>query len=129
PTHIYSDANSFNVILTVTNQYGCKDSVMKTIVVKDEFAFYVPNAFTPNGDGDNETFTGKGTGIGDFEMYIFDRWGNLIFTSNDYKQAWDGKVKDRGDVVQEDVYVYKIRVTEELNRKEHFFEGKISLIK
>lgn len=129
PVHTYIDAGSYDVWLTVTNQYGCKDSVRKTIVIKDEFAFYVPNAFSPNDDGTNDVFTGVGTGFADFEMYIFDRWGELIYKTTDYKKPWDGKVNSRGDIVQEDVYVYKIRVTEEANHQEHFFEGHISLLK
>jgi gliding motility-associated-like protein len=129
PTHTYADAGNYDVELTVTNQYGCKDSVRKTIVIKDEFAFYIPNAFSPNGDGNNDAFTAVGTGFADFEMYIFDRWGELIYKTTDYAKPWDGKVKGRGDEVQEDVYVYKIRVTEEANKKEHFYEGHLSVVK
>lgn len=129
PTHSYVNAGPYSVMLTVTNNYGCKDSVVKTVLVQDEFAFYVPNAFSPNGDNSNETFTGYGTGFTDFEMYIFDRWGELIYKTNDYAKPWDGRMKSKGDVVQEDVYVYRIRVVEEANKKEHFYEGKISLVK
>jgi len=129
PVHTYNDAGLFNVMLAVSNQYGCVDTVRKTITIKEEFTFYVPNAFTPNGDGDNETFNGVGTAIGDYEMFIFDRWGELIYKTNDYNQPWDGKLRQKGDVVQEDTYVYKIRVTEQDNKHEHVYEGQISLLK
>ncbi len=119
----------FTVMLAVSNQYGCVDTVRKISTIKEEFTFYVPNAFTPNGDRNNETFNGVGTAIGEYEMFIFDRWGELIYKTNDYNQPWDGRLKQKGDVVQEDVYVYKIRLTEQNNKHEHVYEGHISLVK
>jgi gliding motility-associated-like protein len=129
PVHTYNDAGMYTVVLAVANQYGCVDTARKIITVKEEFSFYIPDAFTPNGDGNNETFTGVGTAIGDFEMFIFDRWGNLIFKSEDYNFPWDGKIRQKGDVVQEDVYVYKIRVTELDTKHEHIYNGHVSLVK
>lgn len=77
---------------------------------------YIPNAFTPNEDNINEIFLAKGTGISAFEMHIFDRWGNLLFYSDDVNKGWDGKIegghytfkKDGESVAQEDVYVWTI---------------------
>lgn len=89
----------------------------------------MPNAFSPNGDGTNDGFTAVGTGIGEYEMLIFDRWGNLIYKTNDINKPWDGRVKQKGEEVQEDVYVYKIRVTEFDSKKEHLFEGLVSVVK
>ncbi|MGZ3904966.1 MAG: PKD domain-containing protein, partial [Bacteroidia bacterium] len=129
PVHSYNDAGTYTVVLAVSNQYGCVDTARKIITVKEDFNFYIPNAFTPNGDGNDDFFTGLGTAIGDFEMMIFDRWGNLVYKSNDYNQPWDGKLKQKGDIVQEDVYVYKIRVTEQDTRHEHVFNGHVSLLK
>jgi len=129
PTHSYNDAGLFDVMLAVSNQYGCVDTVRKTITIKEEFAFYVPNAFTPNGDGKNETFSGVGTDIGDYEMLIFDRWGELIYKTNDYNQPWDGKMKHKGDILLEDVYVYRISVSEQENKKQHTYQGNVTLVK
>lgn len=67
---------------------------------------YVPNCFTPNGDGKNEFFCVVGPGISDMHMQIFNRWGQLIFESNAVNDCWDGTYK--GQVVQEDVYVVKL---------------------
>ena len=78
-------------------------------------SLYIPNAFTPNDDGLNETFSAKGTGITAFSMDIFDRWGNRIFASGDINNGWDGKVEghyilkaDGNKAAQEDVYVWKV---------------------
>ena len=89
---------------------------------------YVPNVFTPNGDGINEQFFGMGTFIKAFEMHIFDRWGNKIFESNDLYKGWNGKVKSAGDIVQEDVYVWKVRVTD-FEGKHYNYNGHVSVIK
>ena len=88
------------------------DSTIKIIRIDDEYALYVPNAFSPNGDGVNETFFAKGVGIKDFKMYIFDRWGNLLYEANNIKPndkntAWYGTDK-RGKNVDTGVYVYYI---------------------
>jgi gliding motility-associated-like protein len=80
---------------------------------------YIPNAFTPNGDFLNDVFMAKGTAITSFDMNIFDRWGNLIFTSDDIDRGWNGKIEgghylmkqDGKEVSQEDVYIWKINYT------------------
>lgn len=92
-------------ILTI-NQGNClsKDSI--TFGNFCESTFYVPNAFTPYGDGKNEIFKVKGKHLQDFEMLIFNRWGELIFQSNDMNEGWNGSYM--GNPVQQDVYVYKI---------------------
>ncbi len=108
-TYTYSYVSAYPVQLIATNIYGCTDTVTRIINVTEEFTMYIPNAFTPNGDGINDMFTVKGGGFvrDGFEMQIFDRWGELIFKSNDVDKGWDGTVK--GVNAKNDVYVYKIR--------------------
>jgi len=60
---------------------------------KLKFNIYVPNSFTPNGDGLNDEFIVKGTHILDFKMQVYNRWGELVFETDDYKNGWDGKFK------------------------------------
>lgn len=67
---------------------------------------YIPNAFTPNGDGLNDSFGGMGEGITDYNMQIFDRWGNLLFESNNIDVQWDGNYKN--EIVPMGVYVFKL---------------------
>ena len=95
-------------MLIVTNQFGCTDTITLKLTIGPDFSFYVPNAFTPNGDGVNNGFNGKGEGIAEYEMNIFDRWGELIFHSNSLTDNWDGVSKFRATQCQQDVYVYKI---------------------
>lgn len=67
---------------------------------------YIPNAFTPNGDGINETFTPKGDGIQTFKMLIYNRWGELLYETDDLQKGWDGTYQ--GVLSQQDVYIYKV---------------------
>jgi gliding motility-associated-like protein len=69
-------------------------------------SIYIPNAFTPNGDGINDTFGVKGEGIKDFHLVIFNRWGEIIFESREARKQWDGKVD--GQQVEQGVYVYEL---------------------
>ncbi|MEO5645520.1 MAG: PKD domain-containing protein [Bacteroidia bacterium] len=130
-TYTYSDeyGSLYPVYLSVTNQYGCVDDTTIEVIVEPEFTFFIPNAFTPNGDGKNEGFFGQGYGISKYEIWIFDRWGNLIFNTKDINQAWDGSVQGRGgDIAQEDVYVWKVALTDVFDKK-HKFIGHVSLIR
>ncbi len=94
------------------------------------YTVFIPNAFTPNDDGRNETFEPKVHNIIDYKLYIFNRWGELIFTSNHQDNQWDGTYL--GNPAQIDVYVYKLTVTgnktmEEIEEQQ--FVGTVSLIR
>lgn len=101
--------------------YGSCRSADTAVITGDGLggSLYVPNAFTPNEDQLNEVFLARGTGITSFDMSVFDRWGNRIFSSNDINKGWDGKIdgghyllKNDGDkTAQQDVYVWKINYT------------------
>ncbi len=128
PSHTYSDTGTYCVWLYVSNSV-CTDSAMLCIRVLPLTQLYVPNAFTPNGDPRNEFFMAVGEFVADFEMFIFDRWGNLIFRSNDMLKGWDGKVQNgNGKVVQEDTYVWIIHFTDTKYFKRQYV-GHVSVIK
>lgn len=106
---------------------GCNASDTITIIVsKPPIFFYAPNSFTPNNDGINDIFYFYGEGIKEFEVQIFDRWGELLFESIDIDQGWNGIYK--GKEVQMDVYVYKVKLKSFEN--EYFREiGSINIIR
>jgi gliding motility-associated-like protein len=97
-----------------------------TITVEEQSTLYVPNAFTPNSSGNNDQFFAYGTNVTDFQMYVFDRWGNLIYSSNDMTKGWDGTYKN--NPCQEDVYVWRVIWTDAQNNK-HKMLGHVSLIR
>jgi gliding motility-associated-like protein len=130
PYHTYSDTGTFCITLVISDASGiCKDTVVKCLKVEAPYTFYIPNAFTPNSDSWNEMFLGYGTNIKDFHIMIFDRWGNKIFESHDITKGWNGKVKaTSGQLVQEDVYVWKVEILDIYN-KQHKYIGHLTMVK
>lgn len=126
--HTYSDTGSFTITLITSTQYGCVDTAQKTIIVDPDFTFFIPNVFSPNGDGINETFSGTGIFIEDFELRIFDRWGDEIFYSNNINIPWDGRANYGQQAAQQDVYVYVITVRD-IRGKKHDYTGIVTLVR
>ena len=125
----YLDPGSYAVALIVISDHGCKDTIVKPILVGDDFGIYVPDAFSPNGDGVNDIFQPKGFGITKYELNIFDRWGERLFTTTEFTQGWDGTYPKRGsEVLKQDVYVWKIKLTNNLGKSKEF-SGKVTLLK
>ncbi|GAB4455930.1 MAG: hypothetical protein OHK0036_19670 [Bacteroidia bacterium] len=127
PIYTYTYVANYPVMLIATNIYGCTDTVYRLISVNEEFTMYIPDAFTPNGDGINDVFNVKGAGFVEegFEMRIYDRWGELIYKTNDVMKGWDGTVK--GTPAKNDVYVYKIRCFTTVQNIKKEFVGHVTL--
>ena len=128
--YAYSEPYSYLVTQEVENQYGCKDSTSQTIVIHPVFTFFVPSSFSPNGDGINEYFKGSGIGIDNstYSMYVYDRWGNSVFKSNDLEKAWDGRINNKGEIVMEDVFVWKAKFKDTTGQS-HEYHGTVSIVK
>ena len=112
------------------DDYGCTDTARVAIKINNitnEISTLIPNAISPNGDGINDEFYGKGDYIKKFEMMIFDRWGNRIFATEDYKLGWDGRANFGSEVVQRDVYVWKVELLDKQNRRRKFI-GNVTLV-
>lgn len=125
-THVFSDTGTFDVSLMVSNQWGCTDSTFGTVYIRPNFTIYIPNTFTPNKDLKNDVFYIYGEGIYDIEFRIFDRWGKVVFRTDDINQGWDGKINDRPQ--PEGVYVYKLVYRDGTNKK-NYLEGTVTLIR
>jgi gliding motility-associated-like protein len=128
PQHTYSDVGTYPVTLIANNIHNCPDTLTLNIYVNPEFTLYIPNAFSPDGDGINDTFFAKGENIELFEMYIYNRWGENIFTSNNINNSWDGTHKNNNEP-KIDVYVYKIKVKDSVSGRWHYYEGHVSIVK
>ncbi len=118
PVHTYNLLGQYQILMIATNMYQCSDTAFKTINVSGNIIF--PNAFTPNQHGSNggvyntndysnHVFFPVATGVSEFKMQIFNRWGELIFETNDIAIGWDGYYK--GQLCQQDVYVYQATAT------------------
>ncbi len=128
PSHTYAQRGTYLARLVATSNGGCTDTTEMPVIVEPEFTLYVPNAFTPNEDGKNDIFLAYGNEIKGFTMDVFDRWGNLIFKSDNINNGWDGRASDGSDIAQQDVYVYRISVID-FEGKSHRIMGNVSLLK
>jgi gliding motility-associated-like protein len=128
PSHLFTEVGTYCAELIVTTNAGCQDLTSLCIVIDPEFTFFIPNAFSPNDDGINEEFYGKGEHIKEYEMNIFDRWGNLIFHADDINEHWDGRANHGSEVAQEDVYVYVVKLTDN-HDKIHKYIGTVTIVK
>ncbi|MBI2968660.1 MAG: PKD domain-containing protein [Bacteroidetes bacterium] len=130
PQHTYTDTGVFIITLTVTSDNGCTDIYVDSVEIENEYILFVPNAITPDGDGHNDYFFPEVIGLREdrFEMYIFDRWGDLIYETKDINKPWNGRANKGNILVQQDVYVWLIK-TEDLNGVDHRYIGHVSVIK
>lgn len=90
PLHRYMDIGIYSIMLIASNESNCTDSARHSVTVKDLSRLFVPNAFIPDGDGDNDIFKAYGINITRFELMIFNRWGQLVFRTDDFEKGWDG---------------------------------------
>jgi gliding motility-associated-like protein len=131
-TYEYYEPYTYYVTQWVVNSLGCKDSITKPVEILPNFTFYIPNAFSPNGDGANDGFKGTGVGIDNttYNLWVFDRWGMMIFYADDLEKPWDGHMKGSADkpVLQEDVYVWKVKFSD-FRGKKHEYHGTVTLLK
>lgn len=125
PNHTYTHEGTYCATLTVSNGH-CIDTNEICVIIEPEFTFYIPNAFSPNGDGKNDEFFGKGEGIDSYEMWIFDRWGNTVFYGDHLINHWDGTL--HGHTVQEDVCVYVVKLTD-FRQEFHKYIGSVTVVK
>lgn len=130
PEFIYNLTGSYVVNLTVSNDNGCTDTVSHTIIIESDFTLYIPNTFTPDNDGLNDYFKPEGTEFTEFEMEIYNRWGEKVYqtkSSSLKERGWDGTFKDKHNAPQ-DVYMYKIRV-KDLEGESYYYVGNVMLLR
>ena len=112
-TYIFPDTGYQEILLVAEHQSGCLDSLVQTLDVEPRVNFFLPNAFTPNEDGLNDIFVPVGffSGINDYHLSIWNRWGIQIFETKNPSTGWNGKLSD-GQRAREGVYVVLIRFKE-----------------
>lgn len=113
-----------NYAVTVTDVNGC--TAVAGAHIELMYALYVPNTFTPNGDGDNDQFNAVSASVKKFTMRIFDRWGEEVFSTANINDGWDGFY--RGIESKQDVYVYRIEATF-VNGKYEELIGQVTLLR
>nr|MBA3663803.1 gliding motility-associated C-terminal domain-containing protein [Bacteroidota bacterium] len=129
PSMIFPTPGGYAVALIVTSDKGCIDTLLRPVLVGEDYGLYVPNAFTPNGDGVNDVFNPKGFGIVKYELNIFDRWGEKLFSTTKFEEGWPGNYVGRNDEpVENGVYVWHIKLLN-VQGKALELTGRVTLTK
>ncbi len=129
PIHTYTHSGIYTVTQWVTSDFGCMDSVTRMVSIQKPFYFYVPNAFTPDGDGINEIWLPQGEGVDEsnYVCMVFDRNGRIIFKTNSLTQGWDGR-DQHGKAVPCASYVYVIQ-TSTMDATPKEFTGTVTVVR
>ena len=129
--HLYPTEGEYTLTQRVTNQWGCQDVASYKLKVEPIMTFYLPNAFTPDGNGTNEIFKCYGLNIEDFRMEIYTRWGELVFESNDIDYGWNGrKFNDsEKEISQMDVYAVVVYVRDNKDLPMRRIDHRVTLVR
>lgn len=128
-TYTYADSGTYYISQIVINEEGCPDTLIQPVRINPIFSFYAPNAFTPNGDIYNDGYRMYGEGIKTYELLIYNRWGQVVFKTNNLLEEWDGTFMNGGGELSPDgVYVYACYLTDVFNQQ-HFYRGMVVLIR
>jgi gliding motility-associated-like protein len=125
--HVYQDYGNYVIKQTVTNAFGCSDTISQLVRILPEYRFWIPNAFTPDENLLNDYFMPIAIGVINYEFEIFDRWGEKLFKTNNPKQGWNGYFK--GQECKQDVYVWRITFKNVVTEKDEVHYGHVSLLK
>ncbi len=144
PRHIFKKMGEYEIMLVAESENYCRDTTTRNLIIQNDFAFYAPTSFTPNGDGVNDCFRICGNGItqNEYRLVIYDRWGALVYNSTIYDPsatcetcgdgAWDGSDmgnKSKGDAVCENGLYQWFCTFQDWNGVVHNKQGTIMLIR
>ena len=124
--HVYTETGTFSITQTVTTAEGCTDFSRSMVTIDPDFMFYVPNAFSPNDDGKNDYFRGYGDGVkwDTYELFVYNRWGEEIYYTNNIDNPWDGTFE--GKQAPLEVYVWKIHLFDQTGEP-RTYRGRVTL--
>lgn len=131
PIYLFTNAGEYFVTLIATSPYGCQDTAIKKITITPDVVLYVPNSFTPNGDGLNDNFQiflpPTGVDYSTFSLTVYNRWGEVIYKTNDVNSFWTGAKNNSGNILKQETYVWKISFKDE-QKKYYEKVGHVTLL-
>lgn len=122
---LYPDSGTFYIRQIASNSYGCKDTFVKKIVIRYLYVFNIPTAFSPNGDAYNDVFEPGGIGYSEYELWVYNRWGELVFHT-DKGESWDGN--SNGEALMQDIYLVKFKV-KDFKGRYHYYGATVTLLR
>ena len=127
--YTFPDTGNYTLTLIGKDTNHCKDTITKNVFISPIVVLHIPNAFTPNDNSLNDVFKPEGIflGITDYSFQVYNRWGELLFSSTDPEIGWDGKIENK--TVQQGIYIYQIRYTDYLRTKWYESSGEIYILK
>ena len=129
--HEFMEPGLYNVSLIVMNEYACTDTAFNQIVVNPSITLYVPNTFTPNGDENNQffrpVFSGSNFDRKNYTFLVFNRWGEVVFQTQDIQEAWDGF--HNGLPCMQGTYSWEISYLEQVNKEQKHVNGHVNLVR
>jgi gliding motility-associated-like protein len=129
--HSFNTPYYHAVTLTAYNQYGCTDDITKNVFVTDYLTVYVPSAFTPDDDNINDNFRPELGGkelVTRYKFWITDRWGNVLFETNDLDSPWTGNIRGGEYYASPDIYIWNVEA-ELKNGEEREYNGHVTLVR
>jgi gliding motility-associated-like protein len=126
-THLFRHKGNYIIKLTSKNAMGCESTATKNIAINEDFNLQAPNAFSPNGDGKNDTWIPLSLQNGDYEFYlnIFDKSGKLVYSTKNKNQPWDGRNIETNEMVKSGESFVWIAIVKNINGKDSEFKGSI----
>lgn len=132
PLHTFVEAGFYNITMVVTDELGCSDTASYLIAYDPDFVLYIPNSFTPDGDGLNQLFLpifSGGIDQSSYQFTIYNRWGEIIFETRDPNTGWDGTFSPQNTPCQPGTYTYIVSVTVPSLNEQKRIQGHVNLIR
>ncbi len=131
PIYLFTNSGEYFVTLIATSSHGCQNTAIKKVTVTPDVVLYVPNSFTPNGDGLNDQFQvflpPTGVDYSTFSLTVYDRWGEVIYKTNDVNNFWTGAKNNSGNILKQETYIWKVSFKDE-QKKYYEKVGHVTLL-
>ncbi|MFH2141770.1 MAG: PKD domain-containing protein [Bacteroidota bacterium] len=131
PFHQYAASEGTYIVeLRVESEFGCKDTIFNSVIIRDEYTFYAPTAFSPDNDLVNDEFfiTGHGIDENKYQLLIYDRWCEVIFDTKDVNGKWNGKAKNGNKKCETGTYIWTA-IFKDKQGIEHQESGAVTIIR
>lgn len=126
--YTYQDTGTYTITQILSNEFDCRDTSFIDVRIDYGYKVFIPSAFTPNDDGLNDRFQVYGEDVKDFSLNIFNRWGQLLYSSYDMENGWDGRTRLSENVVDGGLYIYAIKIKDK-NGLDYTYKGEVTVLR